>query len=114
MTDTSLFAKNMRTIVYNILLHSGMASSRSTVAEMLADRSVLEIEVTPEDIDILVTDEKHSEFPDALCALDISELDIPRIFQILDADRSGTLSVLEFIHGVTRLRGLSSRADIVA
>merc|ERR1719335_6522 len=55
----------------------------------------------------------------AACKL-LDELDIPRgaeraeLFEVLDADGSGTLSAAEFISGLMKVRGEARKSDIIA
>jgi hypothetical protein len=50
---------------------------------------------------------------DALDALDIDSNDHKRLSDILDPDHSGTISVLELVEGLRRLRGAPRRSDVV-
>merc|ERR1712232_1190652 len=49
----------------------------------------------------------------ALNALDIDAQDHKYLSDILDPDKSGSITVLEFVRGLKRLRGEPRRSDIV-
>jgi len=49
----------------------------------------------------------------ALFNLDIDQQDHKHLSDILDPDNSGSISILEFIDGLKRLRGDARRSDII-
>merc|ERR1712083_631274 len=49
----------------------------------------------------------------SLIELDIDQADHPKLADILDQDHGGTVTVLEFFIGISRLRGEPRRSDVV-
>merc|ERR1712139_355979 len=57
---------------------------------------------------------KDDEAIKSMDALDIDPEDRKKFEHIIDADHSGTISVFEFLSGLTRLRGIPRRSDLVS
>eukprot|EP00929_Paragymnodinium_shiwhaense_P077689 TRINITY_DN40043_c0_g1_i1.p1 TRINITY_DN40043_c0_g1~~TRINITY_DN40043_c0_g1_i1.p1 ORF type:complete len:639 (+),score=129.02 TRINITY_DN40043_c0_g1_i1:58-1974(+) len=69
------------------------------------------LDILPETMEQVV---KMPVAQQALQELDISEEDHGRLFDILDADNSGSLMLPEVILGLSRLRGEARRSDTIA
>merc|ERR1712228_173713 len=52
-------------------------------------------------------------FKDLLRELDISDEDMPDLFDTFDVDTNGNLSILELLKGIRFLRGDPRRSDVV-
>merc|ERR1712232_485690 len=57
---------------------------------------------------------EEEEFVERLRELDIADEDIPDLFDTFDADDSGTLTVIELLKGIKKLRGDPRRSDVIA
>jgi len=55
---------------------------------------------------------EKGEFVDYMLAMDLSQANAADLFEILDADSSGSLSVGEFVEGCMRLKGQARAADV--
>lgn len=56
---------------------------------------------------------EEDDFRERLRELDIANEDIPDLFDTFDADDSGTLTVLELLKGIKKLRGDPRRSDVI-
>merc|ERR1712228_539469 len=56
---------------------------------------------------------EHQSFREKLTALGISTEDIPDLFDTFDADDSGTMTIVELLKGVKKLRGDPRRSDVI-
>eukprot|EP00929_Paragymnodinium_shiwhaense_P019521 TRINITY_DN13271_c0_g5_i1.p1 TRINITY_DN13271_c0_g5~~TRINITY_DN13271_c0_g5_i1.p1 ORF type:complete len:638 (-),score=169.11 TRINITY_DN13271_c0_g5_i1:78-1991(-) len=71
---------------------------------------VMEMQVPREAIDLLVEDEEAAE---CLRRLDIDQDDHPLLADIFDPDNGGTVTVMDLVDGIRKLRGDPRRSDIV-
>merc|ERR1712070_1110434 len=72
---------------------------------------VARMELSSNDVQRVVNESKALR--DALGNLDIDVNDHTRLGDILDPDRSGTITSLELINGLLRLRGHTRRSDTI-
>merc|ERR1712232_538297 len=56
---------------------------------------------------------EEEDFKERLRELDIANEDIPELFDTFDADDSGTMTIVELLKGIKKLRGDPRRSDVI-
>eukprot|EP00928_Gymnodinium_smaydae_P056777 TRINITY_DN40101_c0_g1_i1.p1 TRINITY_DN40101_c0_g1~~TRINITY_DN40101_c0_g1_i1.p1 ORF type:complete len:588 (+),score=118.93 TRINITY_DN40101_c0_g1_i1:136-1764(+) len=107
LDDDQIWAKGITALIRMLLSEDGNVSDAKLSDSMDA---VMEVDVSADALDRLL---KHREVVEVLKALDIDPSDNKYLTDILDPDMSGTISVLELVEGLKRLRGEPRRSDIV-
>lgn len=106
LNDEDLWSTNIATLINVLWKEAGNASCNLSMRV----EEVAELEIPR------ACFKDCMEVPDAreaLLNLDIGEEDHAHLDDILDPDQSGSISILEFMDGVARLRGLPRRSDVI-
>jgi len=110
LNDPELWRTRLEILIRKLFEHHGMAKALegkplSASVEALAHEPVIEEEFEEflEDASVLK----------ALLELEIDAADHKYLFDILDADNTGSITLIEFIDGLKRLRGTPRRSDII-
>jgi hypothetical protein len=106
--DPLRWATCVKCLVATILEHVD-SSVNGKLSDQMND--IVEIEVSRDIVNDIV--HQHPHFCQALLSLDIDPDDHDKLSDILDADHSGTIEILELVNGLQRLRGPPKRSDIV-
>jgi len=110
LDDRSLWARSVSTLVQRILIASPECQITGRLSESIDALLCLDFE--RKTIEHLVLDDPV--FAQVLKDLDIDPADHRKLGDILDADHSGTIGIIELVNGLQRLRGQPRRSDIVS
>jgi len=105
LSDERRLAFKFRELIIFIATHTGVAEGTS-VSQCVGN----DMSVTKPQFQELLT---HGTFKEILRELDVSDEDMPDIFETFDVDGSGTLTILELLNGIKQLRGDPKRSDVV-
>jgi len=126
LTDDSLWAKCLSQVVQSLWRESippspigdhGLFFSEACGATRDTENVVSELfnATFPTSVmDAVCCDPGDSKLSATLKALDIDACDHRRLSEILDPDHCGTISMLDLVEGLHRMRGPPSRGDVVA
>eukprot|EP00443_Scrippsiella_acuminata_P032264 CAMPEP_0115362688 /NCGR_PEP_ID=MMETSP0270-20121206/102833_1 /TAXON_ID=71861 /ORGANISM="Scrippsiella trochoidea, Strain CCMP3099" /LENGTH=182 /DNA_ID=CAMNT_0002785265 /DNA_START=163 /DNA_END=708 /DNA_ORIENTATION=- len=112
LQDERRWKTSITTLIRHMMEVSEQRSGRVSQTRRLSESldTVLAIDLQSSLLDELV---KRPEVKKALDDLDINPDDQGKLSELLDPDNGGTISVVDFIDGLKRLRGEPRRSDIV-
>merc|ERR1712039_782728 len=85
------------------------AKPRASTQEMFDQTA--ELEITPELWKQVV---EHPGVKEIFHDLDVADEDLEEMFDVMDADNSGTIDLAELVEGTAKLRGEARRSDIAS
>eukprot|EP00928_Gymnodinium_smaydae_P097625 TRINITY_DN8896_c0_g4_i1.p1 TRINITY_DN8896_c0_g4~~TRINITY_DN8896_c0_g4_i1.p1 ORF type:complete len:596 (-),score=101.99 TRINITY_DN8896_c0_g4_i1:99-1850(-) len=109
MADKVLWCTEVTAVIKELV----QAATTRTLPDKLSDAAeeINELEIERHELDKLVTTNK--EVMRALACLDIAPEENQRLSEVLDPDNGGTISVVDVVDGLGRLRGDPKRSDMV-
>eukprot|EP00929_Paragymnodinium_shiwhaense_P059899 TRINITY_DN29966_c0_g1_i1.p1 TRINITY_DN29966_c0_g1~~TRINITY_DN29966_c0_g1_i1.p1 ORF type:complete len:719 (+),score=150.88 TRINITY_DN29966_c0_g1_i1:73-2229(+) len=110
LADDVLWSTRITSLIRR-LMHTWPGSPLSSDVLSTCIDELYEFDIPKDVIDELG---KDPEARKALCDLDVNDDDHDRLADVLDPDNGGSITVMELVEGVKRLRGDPRRSDIVA
>jgi hypothetical protein len=112
LADRKLWASSVATIIRKIIAKQPCGVPENGKLST-AINDILQVEVSRVDFNTLVKKDKHVQR--VLHSLDIDPNDHGKIGDILDANHNGSVSILDLVNGIQRLRGSNlKRSDVVS
>jgi len=112
LTDNYLWLTCMQTLIKKLFVHKGIDLSDTTFESYVQAGLDGIMDETIEE-DAFGNFIQDPEVTKALRSLDIDEADDEYMFDILDSDNGGQVTVAEVIDGLQRLRGNPRRSDVI-